>query len=149
MPGHDPLNFVTSLSAKLATRSRHVCVFLGAGVGKSCGLPDVEGLQRQVLEDLGEDDRAAFRRQLTGRNLEEALSRVRRISALVSGEDTVDELTSIAASELDSCVCRAVVKAVGIDNMDLTAARYLAAWAGRANYHLPLELFTVNYMICC
>ena len=29
MPEHDPLGFATGLSAKLATRSRHVCMFLG------------------------------------------------------------------------------------------------------------------------
>lgn len=44
MADHDPQEFVTSLAAKLATRSRHVCVFLGAGTSKSCGLPDLNGL---------------------------------------------------------------------------------------------------------
>ena len=56
MSDHDPLSFVSSLSAKLATRSRHVCVFLGAGTGKACGLPDIKGLQQHVLNGLEEDD---------------------------------------------------------------------------------------------
>ena len=75
MPDHNVLSFVTALSAKLATRSRHVCAFLGAGVGMACGLPDVKGLQQHVLNDLRKDDRAAFNRQLAGRDLEGALSR--------------------------------------------------------------------------
>ena len=60
MTEHDPRHFVTSLGAKLATRSRHVCFLLGAGVGRACGLPDVAGLQRHVLDALDGDNRAAI-----------------------------------------------------------------------------------------
>lgn len=145
MPDHDPMSFARSLGAKLATRSRHVCMFLGAGVGKACGLPDVEELQRLVLDDLGRDETVAFERQLSGRNLEEAVSRLRRIAVLVSGEAKVDGLTGTIAQELDASVCQAIVKALRVDHVDPTAALRLAAWAARANYRLPIELFTVNY----
>ncbi len=148
MPDHNPLSFVTSLGTKLATRSRHVCAFLGAGVGKACGLPDVKALEQYVLEDIQEDEHAAFQRQLTGRNLEAALSRLRRISALISGEETVNDLTARDAEKLDAAVCQAIVRALkvdGVDGVDPTAAMCLAVWAARANYHLPVELFTVNY----
>ena len=145
MAGHDPMEFAASLGAKLASRSRHVCLFLGAGVGKACGLPDIEGLQQHVLSDLGENDTAAFERQLSGRTLEEALSRIRRIAALVSGDETVDDLTARSASQLDGLVCQSIVNTLTGSKVDLTAARHLAAWAARANYHLPIELFTVNY----
>ena len=145
MSTHDPLKFISSLSAKLATRSRHVCVFMGAGVGKACGLPDVRQLQEQILENLEEDKRAAFQRQLEGRSLEEALSRLRRISALISGQDTVDGLTATKAKELDNAVCKIIVRALSVEIKELTAAICLAAWVARANYHLPVELFTANY----
>ncbi len=145
MPEHDPLNFVTGLSAKLATRSRHVCAFLGAGVGRACGLPDVAQLQQRVLEDLCIDHRSAFTNQLEGRNLEEALSRLRRISALITGDKTVDDLTATQAEALDAAVCQAIVKALDIQGADPAPACHLAAWAGRADYRLPVELFTVNY----
>ena len=145
MPEHNPLSFATSLSAKLATRSRHVCTFLGAGVGKACGLPDVSELQRHVLSNLEKDDRAAFERQLAGRNLEEALSRLRRISALISGKETVDGLTAEQAEKLDTAACHAIVKALSVEDVDLIAVFCLAAWVARADYHLPVELFTVNY----
>ena len=145
MAGHNPMEFAVSLGAKLASRSRHVCFFLGAGVGKACGLPDIEGLQQLVLRDLQEDDKIAFERQLSGRNLEEALSRIRRIASLVSGDETVDSLTEHSASRLDGLVCQSVVSVLTGNGVDLTAARDLAAWVARANYLLPVELFTVNY----
>jgi cytochrome P450 len=68
---HDPQKFAYELSARLATRSRHVCAFLGSGVARACGLPDVVQLQTQVLGALTGDDRKAFEEQLKGRNLEQ------------------------------------------------------------------------------
>ncbi len=145
MAEHDPVRFVTGLSAKLATRSRHVCAFLGAGVARACGLPDVAGLQRRVLEDLDTDHRVAFAQQLEGRNLEEALSRLRRISALLTGDQAVDDLTATQAAALDAAVCQAIVKALDTQDADFTPVRHLSAWAARAKYRLPVEFFTVNY----
>jgi hypothetical protein len=145
MTEHDPVRFATELSAKLASRSRHVCVFAGAGIAKACGLPDVSELQNRVLDALGEGDKTAFSRQLTGRNLEEALSRLRRIAALVTGTETVDDLTAKMAKDLDTAVCQAIVKALEIEGANLEPVRHFAAWAARADYRLPVELFTVNY----
>lgn len=145
MAGHDPVRFVTDLSAKLATRSRHVCAFLGAGAARACGLPDIAELQERVLDDLSERERAGLRQQLEGRNLEQALSRLRRIAALLSGEQQIDGLTAADAVSLDAAVCRAIVTELDIDGADLAPMLGLAAWAARADYRLPLELFTVNY----
>lgn len=146
MPEHDPLRFTTDLGAKLATRSRHVCAFLGAGVGCTCGLPDVAKLQGLVLSGLKKDDSKVFEKQLHHRNLEQALSRLRRIAALVSAAQSVDDLTSAQATALDSAVCERIVKALEIKaTTDLTSMEYLAAWAGASRYHLPVEIFTVNY----
>lgn len=145
MEEHDPGRFVASLGSKLASRSRHVCMLLGAGVGKACGLPDVQELQTKVLQALGNDHREALERVLKGRTLEQALSRLRRITALVEADDTVDGLTASAAGDLDSLVCRAIVSALQIDEVDQSGTRCLAAWAARASYSMPLELFTVNY----
>ena len=145
MSEHDPSQFVASLGAKLAARSRHVCMLLGAGVGKACGLPDVKELQEIVSNGLPAHHRSAFRRVLGGRTLEEALSRLRRIESLLGGEETVDGLTAASAKELDALVCEEIVKGLQIDGGDQPGMRCLAAWAARTNYHLPLELFTVNY----
>jgi hypothetical protein len=145
MSKHNPVEFATALSAKLATRSRHVCAFLGAGIARACGLPDVEQLQEKVVSALGAGDREAFERQLKDRNLEEALTRIRRIAALLADSETFDGLTGSTARALDTAVCREIVNALDVQQADLSAVCHFAAWVKRADYHLPIELFTVNY----
>jgi hypothetical protein len=146
MAEHSVMSFVQGLSAKLATRSRHVCVFVGAGASRACGLPDVSGLQAQVVDGLVGDQRTAFEQQLMNHTLEQALSRLRRIAALLEGgRNRVDELTGEQASALDREVCRLIIAALDIRSADLSPMLRLSAWAARADYHLPVELFTVNY----
>src|SRR4029079_17946329 len=69
----------------------------------------------------------------------------RRISALLTGSQKLDALTADQATELDTKVCHKIVEKLDISAADLTPVYSLAAWAARANYHLTLELFTVNY----
>ncbi|MGH3547647.1 MAG: SIR2 family protein [Pseudonocardiaceae bacterium] len=146
MQDHLVANFAAGLSAKLAARSRHVCIFLGAGAARACGLPDIEELQTKVLEGLQENQRAAFSHQLDGHNLEHALSRLRRVTALLGGtSDKVDGLNAQDARDLDSAVCQQIVKALDVAEADLEPMLRLAEWAAHADYHLPVELFTVNY----
>lgn len=145
MGGHDVNEFAHGLSSKLASRSRHVCLFLGAGASRAAGLPDVAQLEVRVLAQLEASQRAQFERQLTGRTLEQALSRVRRIAALLEGSDEIDGLTRQAAEQLDLAVCREIVTALDTGAANLAPALRLAAWAARAEYHLPVEIFTVNY----
>ncbi len=146
MTEHDPLAFANSLSAKLATRSRHVCALLGAGAARACGLPDVAGLEKNVAAKLADKQATAFETLLDGRSLEQGLSRLRRIYALVEGSDeTVDGLTGGEAHELDHAICRAIVAEVDLAKADLAPMLKFAAWVARADYHLPLEIFTVNY----
>lgn len=145
MPPHDPVKFVTGLSAKLAARTRHVCAFLGAGTSRACGLPDVAMLQTSVLADLDAASRSAFESQLKDRNLEQALSRLRRIAGLISGDQTVDDLTATKAAELDAAVCASIVRQLSIDRAEIEAAYRFAAWAARGDYRLPIEIFNVNY----
>ena len=142
---HKPVDFTTALSAKLASRSRHVCAFLGAGSAQACGLPGVEQLQKEVVSALEAGDKEAFQRQLKERDLEGALTRIRRIAALVSDEEEFDGLTNKNAKALDAAVCKAIVKALDIQNANLEPVYRFAAWAARADYNLPVELFTVNY----
>lgn len=145
MTTHSPQGFATALGAKLATRSRHVCVFIGAGAAKACGLPDVKGLEASVQEQLAGDDLDAFNRLLDGRNIEQVLSRLRRIAGLVTGTETVNGLTVTKADALDKSICKAIVNALDIGSANLTPMCHLAAWAARADYRHPVEIFTVNY----
>ena len=146
MVRHQVMSFTNGLSAKLATRSRHVCVLLGAGASCACGLPDVSGLQVRVLDGLVGGQRTALEHQLSGRNLEQALSRVRRITALLDETtDRVDGLTAKEATDLDRAVCRLIVGALDLADADMAPMLRFAAWVARAEYHWPVELFTVNY----
>ena len=89
---------------------------------------------------------AGFKALVDGRSLEQGLSRLRRIYALVEGSgQTVDDLTGDEAKELDRAICRAIVAEVDVAKADLEPMLRFAAWVGRADYHLPLEVFTVNY----
>lgn len=145
MTVHSPQEFATALGAKLATRSRHVCALIGAGAAKTCGLPDVKALETHVQKNLAEDHLAAFNRLLVGRNIEQVLSRLRRIAGLVTGTETVDSLTATQADALDKAVCQAIVSALDIGSADLAPMNHLAAWIARADYRYPVEIFTVNY----
>lgn len=124
---HNPVDFTTGLASRLATRSRHVCLFLGAGASKACGLPDVQLLQNQVLNGLKSDAREIFAKLLDGRNLEQVLTRLRRIHALLDEDGFIDGLTGKQASHLDSAVCEEIVKALEITKADLDPMRALAA----------------------
>jgi hypothetical protein len=142
---HDPVEFANALGAKMASASRHLCLFLGAGASKACGLPDVGELQQKVLNGLSPEHRDAFGIQLDGRDLEQALSRLRRIAALLEGEEVLDGLSADDATALDKAVCREVVGALGTDEADTKPMLRLAGWLGRARYNLPVEVFSVNY----
>lgn len=140
------LRFVNGLSEKLASRSRHVCLFIGAGASRACGLPDVAGLEKHLRESLSGEALSTFERLSVGRNLEQVLSRLRRIATLL--EDTTDEvdgLTGIRAAAIDIEICRSIVSKLTTDPSKTAPMLRLASWAARMDYHSPLELFTVNY----
>jgi hypothetical protein len=83
---------------------------------------------------------------MVDRNLEQVLSRLRRIAALLDGStDEVDALNAKQARDLDVEICRRIVEELTVNRSAMEPMLRLAAWAARANYHRPLELFTVNY----
>lgn len=146
MAGHNVVRFVSGLSEKLGSRSRHVCMFLGAGTSRACGLPDVTGLSSHIAGSLTGKQRSAFQHLSEKRNLEQVLSRIRRIATLLEGtDDEVDGLGAQAASELDVEICRLIISQLDVERASIQPALHLAAWAARAEYHRPLEFFTVNY----
>lgn len=146
MSEHDVLRFTNGLSEKLASRSRHVCLFLGAGASRACGLPDVAGLTEHVRDSLSGDQLLAFERLLKGRNLEQVLSRLRRIAALLEASaDTVDGLTGNHAGALDVEICRIIIEKLTAGTVKHEPMLRLASWAARADYRRPVEIFTVNY----
>jgi len=145
MQTHDPNAFATQLSYKLASRSRHVCVLLGAGASRACGLPDLPTLTEKVLEQLSDPDRAAFQSEMGAGNIESGLSHLRRVAALLNDGQEFNGLTKARAKELDKLVCSKIAGELGLAKANLKPAQMLAAWAGRSRYSKPVEVFTVNY----
>lgn len=142
---HNPIAFATQLGAKLATRSRHACLLLGAGASRACGLPDVSELETAIHGSLKDADRKAFESLSADRNLEQVLSRLRRISSLLEGNQQLEGLTKDSAAHLDRLICKAVVDNLTGAEVDLTPMRGLASWAAGAEYRRAVEIFSVNY----
>lgn len=145
MAEHDPVEFVNSLGEKLATRSRHVCTFLGAGAATACGLSDMDGLKNAICRELNGNDRDAFERQLEDGNLEDALSRIRKIADLVKDGQTLDGMSAEDASNLDKIICQEIVGALDAGESDIDSMLKFAIWTNRADYRKPVEVFTTNY----
>jgi hypothetical protein len=143
-PAHDLLVVIGELSAKLATRSRHVCLLLGAGASVGAGLPDLAGLTTKVLGVLNKDEKTILEELLKGRNLEEAITRLRRIEALLEKDEKVAGLDKESAARLDALICEAIINAIRTPNK-LDAFHRLGSWASRADYHGPVEIFSANY----
>ena len=125
-----------------------MCAFLGAGASRACGLPDLALLDEQVLEGLDEEAQDALvRLREGGRDIEQVLSRLRRIAALLDGgTDQIDGLTADQAIALDGTICQLIVAALNVNESDPAIPMlHFASWLARTGYHLPVEVFTVNY----
>ena len=145
MQTHDPLGFTSGLSARLASRARHVCLFVGAGASRSCGLPDLAELQEKIVQRLDGNDGSVVASMLESRNLEQVLSRLRRVSAVLDVGEELGGLSSDGAKRVDASICKEIMEQLQCPEYDLGPLRHLAAWLGRANYHQPIEVFTLNY----
>ena len=98
-----------------------------------------------VKDGVDPSDRASVEALLEGRNLEDALSRLRRIGTLVGAGGTFDGLDHAAVQRLDAKICAIIINAVSLAHADVSSATRLARWAARTEYVKPIELFTVNY----
>lgn len=145
VPAHDPQRAAADLSAKLAARSRHVCFLTGAGTSCAAGLPDLAGLQAAVVDRVPSEFRSRVEELLGTYNLEEALSRLRRIASLLEDSATFEGLDHTAAVAVDGAMCAAIIASIVEAKADLTPFEHLATWAAGDYYRSPIEFFTVNY----
>ena len=141
---HSITSFATGLSTRLAPRSRHVAVFLGAGTSKACGLPDIAELTAAIQTDLEEPELGQLAALLEKMNLEEALTRLRRIAA-IAGDEHIGGLNGKQADDLDKIICAAIIAKLTEPANSLRSVLHFGAWVARATYARPVELFTVNY----
>lgn len=142
---HDPESIARDIARKLAPRARHVCMLIGAGASCSAGLPTLAQLQQKVVAALQGDDKATIEALLQSRNLEQLLSRLRRLSALLEEGEELGGITAARSIALDEQICAAIMAAVDVAGADVTPFVKLASWAARMENLNPLELFTVNY----
>ncbi len=143
-PAHDLLSIVAELGTKFAARSRHVCLLLGAGASVGAGLPDLAGLTAKVLLAFDGDDKKLVEGLLNGRNLEQAMTRLRRIESLLEHDERVSGLDKQTAARLDILICEAIIAAIRTPT-NLEAFHRLGSWASRADYRRPIEIFSANY----
>lgn len=139
----DPIRAVESQFKKLAASTRHVSLFLGAGASRACGLPDIAQLRDMILSRIAKTKEVDD--LFDGRNLEEVLSRLRRIRSLLDGGKSFEGFTETSARELDRKICAALVEILVAGTPDISSYKRLAIWANHARYRHPVEIFTVNY----
>jgi hypothetical protein len=143
---HDAETITRELGQKLAARARHVCLFIGAGASRAVGLPDIAGLRTKIVAASAAADRNLVERYIAEYDVEETLSRLRAIAALTDGGGELDGIDSARAKRLDEQISATIIEAVTIPpGTDITAFERLGSWATRAQYHLPVEIFTLNY----
>jgi hypothetical protein len=144
---YDPGPTTSELASKLSARTRHVCVFLGAGVSRAAGLPDLSGLQHAVKTsaELNDAQKAQVSALLASQNLEEVLSYLRRLVLILGPGESLKGFDSMSAQALQTAIARAIIRALDHAKADLTAFRDFASWVAGAVYQLPIEVFTINY----
>lgn len=143
----DPELVATELASKLSARTRHVCVLLGAGASRSAGLPDLGGLQDAVRSSsrLNESQREQVTELFKTRNLEEVLSYLRRLAAILGDGQSLGDFDGDSAKELQAAITSAIIPALDHKDADLEPFRSFANWVSGAYYRLPVEVFTINY----
>lgn len=143
--GHRPSALAQELATKLGSRARHVCMLVGAGASCAAGLPTLAQLEQAVLARAEDDVASALAALLSGRNLETALSRLRRVSRFLDDDESFGELTKASAAELDRKICQTIMAVIDETHADLSCFVRFASWAARMDYERPLEIFTINY----
>ena len=144
-PTHDLVAVATDLAAKLAARSRHVCLLFGAGTSCAAGLPDVNSLLSKVLDALSDQERPLADSLYAGRNLEEGLTRLRRIRALLGEGEEFAGFSAASAESLEFKITEEIINHLSSPTPDLGPAVAFASWAAGDFYTRPIEVFTVNY----
>lgn len=171
---HDAVTVATLFARKMASRERHVCFLLGAGASKAAGLPDMAGLKTAISSklashgrgdinpsidatdastpnmpfppDFSPTDADSLGEILSDRTVEEALTWLRKASALLEGEsDTIGGLTKARASLLDVTLSSLVMATIQEAQPSAEPFSSFAKWLRSTSYSRPVEVFTLNY----
>jgi hypothetical protein len=151
---HDLLSTAIEIREQLASESRRLLFFFGAGTSMAVGLPGVIALTKQIAEALQEPQKEQFgklQKELPkNANVETILDRLRTLRQLI-GDDHAkkyDGLKRADAEKLDAAICQAISEAVrkpapkGMVPHQ-TFSQWLRALHSRREW--PVEIFTTNY----
>ena len=102
----DPEAVATELAGKLSARTRHVSVLLGAGASRSADLPDLRGLQNVVKKSklLTDPQQNQVAELFETKNLEEVLSYLRRLTAILEDGQSLGDFDGASAKELQTAI---------------------------------------------
>ena len=142
---HQADEFAAELAAQQAASARRMRVLLGAGASRTCGLPDLAGLAQAVLDRTSGRDRADLDALLAGKNLEQALNRLRRLIAILQPGESLGGIDADRAVTLERLVTSCIVDTIATTGTQLDSYRSFAAWVAAQRRHYPVELFTLNY----
>jgi hypothetical protein len=144
-PTWDPAEVAVDLSAKLSARSRHINLLMGAGTSRPAGLPDVKALLASIMADLEPDLKKLADQAFDGRHLEDGISRIRKIRALLGGGEQFGDFDPASTERLDIEIERLIVKHLSAQPTSRVAHEQLATWVVGEYYSSPIEIFTINY----
>ena len=138
-------DFAADFAQKLDLKTRHVCWFLGAGASCSAGLPDTVHLKNQILERLGTSLNPGAAQIFATGTLEDGLTQIRRIAAVLGEGEELRGLTRVTAVEANQQICATISAIVGQPATDNSAFRDLSTLLNRSEYERSVEIFTTNY----
>lgn len=141
---HSPGAEASSFASKLASRSKHVCILVGAGASCAVGLPDVDRLKQQVLVRI-EANKAVANKLLADMSLEEGLTHLRKLQTVLRDDDELRGITGDVARALDADICGAVTQCLTATTPDVTPFNDFGSWISSCRYDRPVEIFTLNY----
>ena len=105
---------------------------------------DLTELGQAVASREGEH-RARIELLLADHNLEEAFTWLRRIRDLLEEGQEFQGYTQELATAVERDISRAVIETLEGRTVDDEPYRRLGAWVVSSDYHLPVEIFTLNY----
>lgn len=126
---------------EILSTPRQVGLFLGAGVSKAIGLPDISELTQKCKEAIGEDKLNLF---VDGNNVEDALNLVHNYIAILKIKKISDELTLSYAIEVENMIKSEIYNSL-IKQTDASIYDILLIWMNYVNRDFSKEIYTPNY----
>src|SRR5262245_21340987 len=106
---HDPGDFAKELASQQASSDRRLRLLFGAGASLAGGYPTLATLGKAVQARVTRSHGKVVDDLFAGRNLEEVLTRVRRISGVLAAGETLGGLDPDTAQDLEQAITGAIV----------------------------------------